>query len=93
MLIESDTDGILPGAIVLQADDGVSAVECLRSEIAEGRTIDFVLMDFIMVRISSHCVLTIERFCWSVSIVVENTRSRSRFRDAQRAALHWSYNR
>ena len=56
MLIESETDGIFPDAIVLQADDGVSAVECLRSENAEGRTIDFVLMDFIMVRISSYCV-------------------------------------
>lgn len=93
MLIESETDGIFPDAIVLQADDGVSAVECLRSENAEGRTIDFVLMDFIMVRISSHCVLIIERFCWSVSIVVENAWPRSRFRDAQRAALHWSYHR
>lgn len=56
MLIESETDGILSDAIVLQADDGLSAVDCLRSEIAEGRVVDFVLMDFVMVRISSDYV-------------------------------------
>ena len=34
---------------LLEADDGVSAVEILRSEIAAGRTVDMVLMDFVMV--------------------------------------------
>ncbi len=34
---------------LLEADDGVSAVEMLRSEIAAGRTVDMVLMDFVMV--------------------------------------------
>ena len=34
---------------LLEADDGVTAVEFLRSEMAAGRTVDMVLMDFVMV--------------------------------------------
>ena len=42
--------GRLAAAELLEADDGISAVETLRSEMAAGRTVDFVLMDFVMVR-------------------------------------------
>ena len=34
---------------VIEADDGSTAVEALRSEMAAGRAVDFVLMDFVMV--------------------------------------------
>ena len=34
---------------VIEADDGSTAVEALRSEMAAGRPVDFVLMDFVMV--------------------------------------------
>ena len=34
---------------LLEADDGISAVESLRSEMAAGRKVDFVLIDFVMV--------------------------------------------
>ena len=49
-IIESEKKGRLRNARLLEADDGTSAVEMLRRELAEGRQIDFVLMDYVMVR-------------------------------------------
>ena len=48
-IIGGEKRGRLAAAELLEADDGVSAVETLRSEMAAGRTVDFVLMDFVMV--------------------------------------------
>ena len=48
-IIEGDRSGPLVSAALLEADDGVTAVEILRSEMAAGRRLDFVLMDFVMV--------------------------------------------
>ena len=41
----------LADAELLEADDGESALEMLRSEMQAGRRIDFVLMDFVMVAV------------------------------------------
>ncbi len=49
-LIESEKNGRLQNSRLLEADDGTTAVETLRREIAEGRRVDFVLMDYVMVR-------------------------------------------
>ena len=48
-IISGEKHGQIAGAALLEADDGISAVETLRSEMAAGRKIDFVLMDFVMV--------------------------------------------
>ena len=47
-IIEADKRGPLESAVLLEADDGVTAVEILRSEMTAGRRLDFVLMDFVM---------------------------------------------
>ena len=47
-IISGETRGRLAVTELLKADDGTSAVECLRSEMAAGRKVDFVLMDFVM---------------------------------------------
>jgi len=49
-LLESERHSLLSGASIQEADDGLTAVEALRSEMAEGGAgFDFILMDFIMV--------------------------------------------
>ena len=48
-IISGEQRGRLAVIELLEADDGISAVETLRSEMAAGRTVDFVLMDFVMV--------------------------------------------
>ena len=48
-LIESEKKGPLQNARLLEADDGTSAVETLRRELSEGRQVDFVLLDYVMV--------------------------------------------
>lgn len=47
-LIESEKVGTFANAILLTADDGTSVVEQLRNEMAAGRVVHFILMDFIM---------------------------------------------
>ena len=47
--IESEKKGRLKNVRLLEADDGTSAVETLRREMSEGRQVDFVLMDYVMV--------------------------------------------
>ena len=67
-LIESEKEGIFANATLLTADDGTTAVEQLRTEMAAGRAVHFILMDFIMVgsqnsiscRCSRHIVLFIQ---------------------------------
>ena len=49
-LIESEKKGPLQNARLLEADDGTTAVGTLQRELAEGRQVDFVLMDYVMVR-------------------------------------------
>ena len=49
-IINGEKRGRLSRVDLLEADDGLTAVEALRSEMAAGRVVDFVLMDFVMVR-------------------------------------------
>ena len=49
-LIESEKGGWLKNARLLEAEDGFTAVEALRRELQEGRQVDFVLMDYVMVK-------------------------------------------
>ena len=55
-LIESEKEGIFANATLLTADDGTSAVKQLRNEMAAGRAVHFVLMDFVMV-IAFHLIV------------------------------------
>ena len=50
-IIGGEKHGRLVAAALLEADDGESALEMLRSEMRGGRRVDFVLMDFVMVAI------------------------------------------
>ena len=49
-LIEGEKEGPFAKAALLTADDGATAVKQLQAEIAAGRAVDFILMDFVMVR-------------------------------------------
>ena len=48
-IISAENGGRFGVVEFIEADDGSTAVEALRSEMAAGRSIDFVLMDFVMV--------------------------------------------
>ena len=48
-IIGNEKRGRLAMTELLEADDGTSAVEILSAEMAAGRRVDFVLMDFVMV--------------------------------------------
>ena len=48
-IIGSADSGPFAGAILLEADDGLTALELLRSELAAERQVHFVLMDYVMV--------------------------------------------
>jgi hypothetical protein len=47
-IIEGSPDN-LPCRLIREADDGVSALDELRTLMVEGETVDFVLMDYVMV--------------------------------------------
>eukprot|EP00597_Dinobryon_sp_UTEXLB2267_P017381 CAMPEP_0201112334 /NCGR_PEP_ID=MMETSP0812-20130820/77187_1 /ASSEMBLY_ACC=CAM_ASM_000668 /TAXON_ID=98059 /ORGANISM="Dinobryon sp., Strain UTEXLB2267" /LENGTH=640 /DNA_ID=CAMNT_0047375655 /DNA_START=533 /DNA_END=2455 /DNA_ORIENTATION=- len=49
-LIEIEKEGILAQAHVIEADDGLTAVEALRSAVATGSGFDLILMDYTMLR-------------------------------------------
>ena len=49
-LIESEKGGWLKNARLMEAEDGTTAVEALRRELQEGRQVDFILMDYVMVK-------------------------------------------
>ena len=52
-MVESQTNAaVLGGCVVLEADDGTTALDVMRSEAAAGRVIDFVLIDFVMVHMN-----------------------------------------
>ena len=52
-MLESQTNAaVLGGCTVLEADDGTTALDVMRSEAAAGRVIDFVLIDFVMVHMN-----------------------------------------
>ena len=53
-LIEREHSGKLLNAFIMEADDGSTALEILRVEMAAGRTFDFILMDFVMVTKNSY---------------------------------------
>ena len=48
-IISGEKVGRYSAVEFIEADDGETAVEALRSEMAAGRCVDFVLMDFVMV--------------------------------------------
>jgi CheY-like chemotaxis protein len=52
-LIESEKTGPFANATLLTADDGATAVEQLRTEMASGRAVHFILMDSVMVSFHS----------------------------------------
>ena len=55
-IIESEKAGRLKDARLLEADDGTTALKMLRRELSEGRKVDFVLMDYVMVSVSTCCM-------------------------------------
>eukprot|EP01036_Dinobryon_divergens_P022753 gene22753-31042_t len=62
-IIHSDSDGrFAVGVDLLEADDGGTAVEVLRSEINAGRRVDFVLMDFVMIKMNGPEAASIMRY-------------------------------
>ena len=49
-LIETEkTVGRFMNAIILEADDGATAIEMVRTALENGERFDFILMDYIMV--------------------------------------------
>jgi len=60
-LIERDHSGKLMNADIMEADDGITALELLRSEMINGRTFDFILMDFVMIKMNGPDAASIMR--------------------------------
>ena len=52
MLQSSANKPILGDCVILEADDGFTALDLMRSESAAGRVINFVLMDYVMIRMN-----------------------------------------
>jgi CheY-like chemotaxis protein len=52
MLESSANKVVLRECIILEADDGSTAIDALRSETEAGRAVDLVLMDYVMVRMN-----------------------------------------
>ena len=50
MLESSTNKSVLGECSIIEADDGTTALDVMRSETEAGRTVDFVLMDYVMVR-------------------------------------------
>jgi len=46
--LQCEAGGILQNAVIMEADDGLTALETVRAEMASGRSFDFILMDFVM---------------------------------------------
>ena len=52
-MVESQVNvAVLGDCAVLEADDGTSALDVMRSEAAADRVVDFVLIDFVMVHMN-----------------------------------------
>ena len=60
-LIESEREGRFAGAEILTANDGETAIEILKEEMSVGRTVHFVLIDYIMVDLTQTHLLRIFR--------------------------------
>ena len=52
MLESNSNKPVLGDCCILEADDGITALDLMRSETEAGRTIDFVLMDYVMIRMN-----------------------------------------
>jgi len=52
MLESSVNRSVLGECSILEADDGSTALDVMRSEMAADRAIDFVLMDYVMIRMN-----------------------------------------
>jgi len=46
--LQCEAGGILQNAVIMEADDGLTALETVRVEMASGRSFDYILMDFVM---------------------------------------------
>ena len=53
-LIETEKSGRFVNALILEADDGATAIEMVRSAQESGEGFDYILMDYIMV--SDECL-------------------------------------
>ena len=53
-MLESNANKSILGeeCTILEADDGSTALDLLRSETEDGRAVDFVLMDYVMIRMN-----------------------------------------
>ena len=78
-LIEGEKAGPFANATLLTADDGATAVEQLRTEMAAGRAVHFVLMDFVMV---GNSILSVFLFSFPflrfLSYIIEGYHARAR---------------
>ena len=52
MLESSANKAVLGDVSILEADDGSTAVDVLRSETEAGRPVDLVLIDYVMLRMN-----------------------------------------
>ena len=52
MLESNANKSVLGECTILEADDGSTALDLMRSEMAGGRAVDFVLMDYVMMRMN-----------------------------------------
>ena len=48
-LLQSEREGRFASAEILTANDGETAIEILKEELFVGRTVHFILIDYIMV--------------------------------------------
>ena len=52
MLERKENVAILGEYFVIEADDGITGLDAMRTELAEGRGIDLVLIDYIMINMN-----------------------------------------
>jgi hypothetical protein len=43
---------VIPETVIVEADDGIGAVEAVKAALNSGGTFDFILMDYVMVTTS-----------------------------------------
>jgi hypothetical protein len=94
-LIESEAKGPLKNARLLEADDGTTAVGTLQRELAEGRRVDFILMDYVMVgEVRSGFMKWKEQIYVRLNCSDPHDARAGGCEDyAQRSKLHWHHNR
>eukprot|EP01035_Chromulina_nebulosa_P056811 gene56811-biopygen40619 len=52
MLERQDSAAVLGECVVIEADDGVTGLEALQTELAAGRAVNLVLMDYVMINMN-----------------------------------------